>query len=121
MVGALAGLFLAALTMAAAWLNQGQSRLATFVTNFLTSVPVLACLELHVTQRAYVVAVLLYSGLVGVMLGALFQDPRRARPVAGLVLVVLLIVAHRVAQVMVGAGLEDAIRAVVEGASRFHG
>ena len=109
MVGALAGLFLAALTMAAAWLNQGQSRLATFVTNFLTSVPVLACLELHVTQRAYVVAVLLYSGLV----------PRRARRVAGLVLVVLLIAAHRVAQVIVGAGLEDAIRAVVEGAASF--
>lgn len=112
--GGLIGLAVATGVMGLVWFNQDRSEVLQAVTNFLSSLPLLFAFKLGLPKDATVIVFFLYWGAVGTMFGWLASQRRLLRHEITALLAVALAALHWAADVRLSAGIEAALRAVLE-------
>lgn len=112
--GGLIGFAVAAGVMGLVWLNQDRGEVLQAVTNFLSSLPLFIAYRLGVPKDAALILFFIYWGAVGALFGWLSNQRRLLRHEVTALLALVLTALHWRAAATLAAGIEGAIRAVVE-------
>ena len=116
-IGAAVGLLLAAADVGLIWLNRGSNPALEEITNFLGALPVLLFWSSSIPEIASIVLFFIYWAVVGAILALLALRGRMAFTVAALLLIVVLGISHRAAQLVLNREMEEAARAHGHGAA----
>ncbi|HTM10317.1 MAG TPA: hypothetical protein VL754_18170 [Verrucomicrobiae bacterium] len=116
-IGAAAGLVLAAADVGLIWLNRGSNPALEEITNFLGALPVFLFWASSIPEVASIMLFFIYWAVVGATLAALALRGRMVFTVAALLLIVLLGISHRAAQLVLNKEMEEAARAHGHGAA----
>jgi hypothetical protein len=116
-IGAAAGLVLAAADVGLIWLNRGGNPALEEITNFLGALPVFLFWASSIPEVASIMLFFIYWAVVGATLAALALRGRMVFTVAALLLIVLLGISHRAAQLVLNKEMEEAARAHGHGAA----
>jgi hypothetical protein len=110
-IGATAGLLLAAADVVAIQINQGANSIAEEVTNFFGALPVLLFWLPLIPEKISFCLFFIYWASVGAAVAALAASRRTIFIVSSLLLIIALGVSHRAAQIALYREMEEAARA----------
>ena len=114
LIGAVAGLSVAAAVIAVALINRGQSQFLQAVTNFFAAPSVLLSWALGIPETFAYILFSIYGALIGGILGWLIGHRTFRSRLAALVFIVLLLAAHATAQAKLARDIEGVLRAVLK-------
>ena len=110
-IGAAAGLVLAAIDVGAIRLNQGRHPTVEEITNLVGALPVFLFWSASVPEILSIALFFIYWALCGAVLAALAARKRLLSAITALLLFAALGIAHRAAQLALNQEMEEAARA----------